>query len=850
MSRDEKRLDAAHSGPGSSVDASGSQGVLIGDNALQVNYFAHSPAGPKWPIVVGNPPSVATAYQERSALMAELKSALNSNRTAIVTQVMSGDGGVGKTQLAASVFHNAFTAKMADLSIWITATSRQAVVSQYAEALSRLQLTAPVNDPELSARALLTWLRETEHPWLVVLDDLSDPGDLNGLWPVGPNGRTLVTTRRRDAVLSESNRICIDVGVFEPEESGRYLNMRLPRAHAPAEDLAEREALASDLGHLPLALAQASAVILDGGWACGEYRRRFRDRTHTLVDLFPNAVEDYRQRTVAATWSLATESANRLVPAGVSAHLLNLTAFLSPNGIPEKILTAARAQDYVREEFQAESAPPLSAENLRTAIRNLHRLSIVTHDTAEKFRPVRIHALAQRATRECLSGEARLNATRAAARALLSVWPSVERDADLSEILRQNARALEYTAGNDLWLDESYLALFRSGESLGEMGLVREALSYWQKIHQTANSLLGPEHSSTLLARENIALWRGRSGNASGATAALSELLADRRRILGPDHPDTLSTRNTLAYWTGRTGNAHGAVEALTALLPALLRVLGRDNPMTLATRSNLAYWRGRAGDPSGARLAFAQIVADRERVLGSDHIDTLSARHSAAYWQGPAGDPQGARDALRHVLDDRMRVLGPHHPDTLTTRHELARWVGRSGEPAAAAAAFDELLTDRLRILGPDHPDTLAARGNLGLWTGEAGDPHTAMTTFEKLVADRIRVQGPDHPETLTSRHHLACWRGKAGNAPAAVQGLDMLLPARLRVQGPNHPDTLTTRHELGCWQARLGDIATGIAQLESVLVDRLRVLGPEHPDTHVTHRELAALRQLLGDR
>lgn len=36
--------------------------------------------------------------------------------------------------------------------------------------------------------------------WLIVLDDVTDPADLNGLWPpASPHGRILVTTRRRDA---------------------------------------------------------------------------------------------------------------------------------------------------------------------------------------------------------------------------------------------------------------------------------------------------------------------------------------------------------------------------------------------------------------------------------------------------------------------------------------------------------------------------------------------------------------------------------------------------------------------------------------------------------------------------
>ncbi|WP_262850843.1 tetratricopeptide repeat protein [Sphaerisporangium corydalis] len=48
----------------------------------------------------------------------------------------------------------------------------------------------------------------------------------------------------------------------------------------------------------------------------------------------------------------------------------------------------------------------------------------------------------------------------------------------------------------------------------------------------------GPDHPNTLATRNNLAHWRGRSGDAAGAAAAYEELLADRLRVQGPDHPD------------------------------------------------------------------------------------------------------------------------------------------------------------------------------------------------------------------------------------------------------------------------------------------------------------------------
>jgi hypothetical protein len=66
----------------------------------------------------------------------------------------------------------------------------------------------------------------------------------------------------------------VDVGVFSAGESLQYLTEKLEAGVLKSELVrADLEALASDLGHLPLALTQAAAVIIDEGFTRAEYRR-------------------------------------------------------------------------------------------------------------------------------------------------------------------------------------------------------------------------------------------------------------------------------------------------------------------------------------------------------------------------------------------------------------------------------------------------------------------------------------------------------------------------------------------------------------------------------------------------
>jgi hypothetical protein len=55
---------------------------------------------------------------------------------------------------------------------------------------------------EQAAASLLSWCERTDRRWLLVLDDLTDPVHLTGLWPTGPGGRVLVSTHRHDSALT------------------------------------------------------------------------------------------------------------------------------------------------------------------------------------------------------------------------------------------------------------------------------------------------------------------------------------------------------------------------------------------------------------------------------------------------------------------------------------------------------------------------------------------------------------------------------------------------------------------------------------------------------------------------
>jgi hypothetical protein len=824
-------------------------GVAVG---RAESVFVGVQAPMSWPHRVGVVPGQAEAFQRRGVAAALDEVAVGGS--AVPCQVLAGTGGVGKTQLAAAYARAAWQAGTVDLLAWVTAGSRDAVVAAYAQAGAEVA-DADVADPQRAAGQFLTWLETTGRRWLVVLDDLANPADLRGLWPpASVHGRVLVTTRRRDAMLSGAGRRLVDVGLFTAGEAIAYLTANLA-AHNREDQPGQVAGLAADLGYLPLALAQAAAYLIDRDLDCESYRGRLADRRRILPDLVPDdsGLPDDQRTALAATWSLSIEQADRLRPAGLARPTLELASMLDPNGIPQAVLASPPARAYLaryRTSSEASGsdsgdsdAGQVDTEDAADALRSLSRLSLAELDPAAPYRAVRVHNLIQRAARESLPEGRHGLLARAAADALLTAWPDIERDTVLAQALRSSAATLARSAPDALWQPTAHEIIFRAGDSLGEAGLVADAIAHFRSAANLAARLLGPDHPSTLRARYEFGYWRGESGDFVGAADSQRELLADRLRVLGHDHPNTLGTRANLAYWRGHAGDPAGAAADTKAVIADMTRVLGPDHTSTLSARHNLADWQGKAGDPAGAAAAYTELLADSLRVLGPDHFDTLDTRRNLAYWRGQAGAAAEAAAALEQVAADYSRVLGPDHPDAMHARDDLAYWRGQAGDPAGAAAAYADLLADRLRVLGPNHLHTLTTRRNVAEWRGAAGDAPVAVAELRQLLDDQIPVLGRDHPSTLAVRHNLAYWQAKAGDTADAATAFRELLDDQLRVLGSDHPDTLEARQDLAELRAKSGDVAGAIADFRQLLADQERVLRPGHPQMLATRTHLAKL-------
>ena len=798
--------------------------------------------GVTWPLLSGMIPPLADAYTPRQETGLGLAASMVAGQTGVLVPAddaagksLGGLGGTGKTQLAAAIAHVLWEQRALDLLLWVNASGPDAVLTSYAQALQDIGEPDPGAGPEAAAASFLAWLAETDRPWLVVFDDLADAAVLDGLWPRGTGGRVLVTARQPGIATRGLHPRVTPVRTFSPREALSYLSTKL---HADPDQWIGALDLARDLGYLPIALAQAGALMAETGMDCREYRARFADRISRLA----GGQADAYPAIVAATWSLGVDLAEQLPPGDLARPALALLSLLDANGIPGALLTSRAACAYLSR-FQ--DGPPVDEEQARAAVYNLARAGLATVDATSAARTIRIHALVQATVRQNLTAAETEDAARAAADALLQTWPRPGVPASFEQAMRDSTARLREVTGLLLWAPECHPLLARAGRSLETGRLARPAISYWQSMLDTSAQVLGPSHAQTILARDRLAAAHEAAGHPDDAAAAYERTLTDRERALGPSHPDTLTTRASLAHAYQSAGRTDDAIRLAEHSLAEAERVMGSRHPDTLTARSDAGEAYLNAGMLDQAIAAFGHTLAGREQVLGPAHPDTLTARSNLAHAYRMAGQPRNAIALYERTLADREQAQGPDHPDTLTARGTLASAYRAAGLFKEAVAEHKRVLAEWERVGGPDHPDTITARGHLADAYFMASKFRDAIPLYERTLADWERVRGPDHPDTITARGNLASAYHSGRKMTQAIPLYEQTLADCERVLGPAHPDTLACRGNLAHAYHTVGRQTEALSIFERTLADCERALGPDHPLTRTARENLEAAAQ-----
>ena len=158
--------------------------------------------------------------------------------------------GVGKTQLAAE-YARGRLAQRWRLVAWINAEDRDELLAGLVAVAAALGLAA--EDREAAGRAVRHWLETGGERCLLVFDNATDPAGLRPFLPAGGDAQVIITSNKQSLGQLGTG---VPLEVFTEQEALAFLAERTGSA-----DVRGAGELAAEVGCLPLALAQAAAVV-------------------------------------------------------------------------------------------------------------------------------------------------------------------------------------------------------------------------------------------------------------------------------------------------------------------------------------------------------------------------------------------------------------------------------------------------------------------------------------------------------------------------------------------------------------------------------------------------------------
>lgn len=549
----------------------------------------------------------------RETALGQLGRALDSKTTAVVTQAIYGLGGVGKSELALQ--HAQTRGGSYTLTWWITAEDPAQIETGLAELAGRLcreiKLAGSTTD---AADWAVAWLQSHQR-WLLILDNVNDPADVDSLLGQLTGGHILITTRRDTGWDQVADPIRLDI--LDPCPAAELLTARTNQHH----DQDSADLIAEELGFLPLALNHAAAYATASRISLAAYLKLLHEHP---ADMYSTGGRS-AQQTVALTWDITLEAISVRDPAAVS--LLHILACYAPDDIPRIIVGGPADPDRILTNKDLALLASYSMITLTTNSVSMHRLVQAI-----------LRAREPSSTESVYGGQSPL----ATALTWLNASIPVEPEENVAEwpLLRQlvphaDHLAAQFQAGTGplelIWVEN------RLGVYLSSQGQHAQALRMRESALQLAQVMHGNDHPSTAATMANLAATYRDLGRPADALPLEQRALAIIQAVLGPEHPDTALRLSNLAatyHELGRLADAQFVAEQALAIIRAWLSPMDPGGHVRMA---DLAWHLGVRLD---AQLVAEQALAIIRPVLGPTTA-TLTGRWpalppSTAHWEDP----------------------------------------------------------------------------------------------------------------------------------------------------------------------------------------------------------------------
>jgi len=695
----------------------------------------------------------------------------NSNHPSIV---LSGMGGIGKTQLAVHCIKRAQASSSINC-FWFEAETPDRLDAAYRsfymeiarpeETLKNVQVTMQVGDVKAGGSVSISGMHQPEltpdnirsivkawfakHPdCVLVYDNVKDYESIQKFLPIS-SGQVMILTRRAEW---PANFRVHNLRLLERAESVTLLT-ELGQVKGEDKSVAE---LARKLGDLPLALTQA-----------GAYMRYKRKSAESYLDLY----NKYRAKMLAdgtmpagiahspvmATWEMSLEEIDKQDAFGTTRTLFTLCAYGAPEGVLRNLL-----QCYLERKGVPEAE--LKVDEAITQLRNYSLLEV-----SEDGKKLIVHRLVQEVTR--IHHEAERIPQRENLISWYSPWLSItaeqftllNNDKERTDYLSQALAVIKHQErlfsekANSENLVLAHLRV-RAGSSLFYQGFYHKAKEQFERALKIQEAHYGKDHVEVAGILNNLGSAYGLLGDHVTECDYLKRALKIKESY-GKDHVEMAEILNNLGNAYGSLGDHITKRDYLERALKIEETHYGKDHVEVAVTLNNLGNAYGSLGDHVTERDYLERALKIKESSYGKDHVEVAGILNNLGNAYGSLGDHVTERDYLERALKIKESYYGKDHVEVAGVLNNLGSAYGSLGNHSKKRDYLERALKIEETHYGKDHVEVAVTLNNLGNAYGSLGDHVTERDYLERAL--KIFMNSPgygrEHPYTQILMRQLS---------------------------------------------------------------------------------------------
>jgi tetratricopeptide (TPR) repeat protein len=785
----------------------------------------------------------------------------------VISQAITGMGGIGKTQLAVEfAYRHGYAFKGVH---WLDLRDPDALDASIALCGTHMGL-AYTKQPEQVAQTLLAW--QSDGSRLLILDNFEDVTKATKVLSrfQHPALRLLVTSRRRDFPKSTGLK-SQELDTFSEAESAVYLSKTLE--HEGAEE--SRKSLAEKLGHLPLALELSASYININRLEIAQYLQELEDiLSHESMQEgwfkeLDITTPTEHERNLLATFQLSWQE----VKDETTKKVFMIAGFCAPNvpipieifkqslGVDRKSLQKAIYRLHVLGLFLytddlivihtllAAYARKLSSflENfLEGLVSNLAELAKRVYDSGinngdiNEFAPFQSHIyqVAQFSQENNLLDAARLFGN-------LGNYLSWIADYENSKAAHQRALKIRESLPE---CDQELIAINLNNlggvlQKLGDYDNAKNQIEHAIKINE---SIFGPIHPNIALGYNNLGHLLQELGDYTGAKTATEHALFLSEILFGLNHPNVARSLNNLGSILKDLGKYAEAEAAFRRSIQIGEATVGTIHPDIAARINNLGGLLQDLGNYSEAKDAYERALYIEEAVFGPNHPNVSISLNNLGSVLTEMGKLDEATTAIKRAIKIDEFVLGPSHPIVANRYNNLGAALQEQGDYNGAKTAYDYALDICQKALDPYHPEVATYLSNKGALLQEMGEYAESIATFNRALSIDESNFGEIHPNVARDLNNLGALFNSMGNYPEAKSYYERALLIIEKTFPPDHPFYATISSNLGNILIQQNDPIGAIAAFKRALKIFKQSLPEGHSHIKIVEDNLRVLEEM----